>query len=241
LTAVARRFTGDRLLVATHNPGKLAEFRALLEPRGIRIVGAGELGLQAPAETGATFLDNARLKALAAARASGLPALADDSGLEVRGLDGAPGLATAEWAGPQRDFARAMGRVRAELEARFGSIERADRRAAFVAALCLAWPDGHVECAEGRVEGEIAPEPRGAGGFGYDPLFVPEGESRTFGEMLASEKEALSHRARAVRALLAACFSPSEGERHLSDGRTAAAARDDPADGGEGGRPGAGG
>ncbi len=199
---------GDRLLVATHNPGKLAEFEALLEPRGIRVIGAGELGLSAPAETGETFLENARLKALAAARASGLPALADDSGLEVRGLDGAPGLATADWAGPERDFARAMRRVREELVARFGSIEAADRRAAFVAALCLAWPDGEVECAEGRVEGEIAPEPRGERGFGYDPLFVPEGESRTFGEMLAAEKEALSHRAKAMAALLARCFPP---------------------------------
>lgn len=205
-----RRFVGDRLLVATHNSGKLAEFRALLEPLGIRVVGAGELGLAAPAETGTTFLDNARLKALAAARASGLPALADDSGLVVYALDGAPGLATADWAGPERDFAKAMRRVRDALAARFGSIERADRRAAFVAAICLAWPDGHVECAEGRVEGEIAPEPRGSGGFGYDPLFIPEGENRTFGEMLACEKEALSHRAKAMRRLLARCFVRDE-------------------------------
>lgn len=206
---MARRFAGDRLVVATHNAGKLAELRALLAPRGIAVLGAAEAGLAAPAETGATFLANAKLKALAAARATGLPALADDSGLEVRGLDGAPGLATADWAGPERDFARAMRRVRAELAARFGSLEAADRRAAFVAALCLAWPDGHVECAEGRVEGEIAPEPRGSGGFGYDPLFVPEGESRTFGEMLAEEKAALSHRARAMAALLEACFPPA--------------------------------
>lgn len=203
---------GDRLVVATHNPGKLAEFRALLEPRGIRVIGAGEIGLAAPSETGATFLENAELKARAAARASGLVALADDSGLEVRGLDGAPGLATADWAGPERDFARAMRRVREELAARFGSIERADRRAAFVAALCLAWLDGTVECAEGRVEGEIAPEPRGTGGFGYDPLFIPEGESRTFGEMLAAEKEALSHRAKAMAVLLERCFPPPGGE-----------------------------
>ena len=208
MSAGPRRFTGDRLLVATHNPGKLAEFRALLEPRGIAVIGAAELALEAPAETGTSFLENARLKALAAARAAGIPALADDSGLECRGLDGAPGLATAEWAGPERDFARAMRRVREELVARFGSIERADRRAAFVAVLCLAWPDGWVECAEGRVEGEIAAEPRGTRGFGYDPLFVPEGETRTFGEMLASEKEALSHRAKAMAALLDRCFPP---------------------------------
>lgn len=209
MTATARRFAGDRLLVATHNLGKLAEFRALLEPRGIRVVGAAELGLEPPAETGATFLENARLKALAAARAAGIPALADDSGLECRGLDGAPGLATADWAGPERDFACAMRRVREALAARFGGIDRADRRAAFVAVLCLAWPDGHVECAEGRVEGEIAPEPRGEGGFGYDPLFIPEGETRTFAEMLASEKEALSHRAKAMAALFARCFPPA--------------------------------
>lgn len=209
MTSTARRFAGDRLLVATHNRGKLAEFRALLEPRGIRVVGAAELGLEPPAETGKTFLENACLKALAAARAAGIPALADDSGLECRGLDGAPGLATADWAGPERDFARAMRRVREALAARFGGIDRADRRAAFVAVLCLAWPDGHVECAEGRVEGEIAPEPRGEGGFGYDPLFIPEGETRTFAEMLASEKEALSHRAKAMTALFARCFPPA--------------------------------
>lgn len=206
MSAAARRFSGDRLLVATHNRGKLAEFRALLEPRGIEVVGAADLGLEAPAETGATFLDNARLKASAAARAAGIPALADDSGLECRGLDGAPGLATADWAGPERDFARAMARVRRELALRFGSLEAADRRAAFVAALCLAWPDGHVECAQGRVEGTIVLEPRGEGGFGYDPLFIPDGETRTFAQMLASEKEALSHRARAMAALLEACF-----------------------------------
>lgn len=203
-----RIFAGDRLVVATHNPGKLRELEALLAPRGIELLGAAAAGLEAPAETGTTFLENARLKALAAARATGLPALADDSGLEVRGLDGAPGIATADWAGPERDFARAMKRVRGELAARFGSFEAADRRAAFVAALCLAWPDGHVECAEGRIEGTIAPEPRGEGGFGYDPLFIPDGETRTFAQMLASEKEALSHRARAMAALLGACFPP---------------------------------
>jgi XTP/dITP diphosphohydrolase len=205
---MARTFTGDRLVVATHNPGKLRELEAVLAPRRITLVGAAAAGLEAPAETGTTFLDNARLKALAAARATGLPALADDSGLECRGLDGAPGLATADWAGPERDFARAMARVRAELAARFGSLEAADRRAAFVAALCLAWPDGHCECAQGRVEGLIAPEPQGEYGFGYDPLFVPDGETRTFGQMLAAEKQALSHRARALAALLEACFPP---------------------------------
>lgn len=197
---------GDRLVLATHNQGKLAEFRSLLEPRGITVVTAGELGLPEPEETGTTFAENARLKAEAAAKASGLTALADDSGLEVRGLDGAPGVHTARWAGPERDFRVAMRRVRDELVARFGSWEAADKRAAFVAVLCLARPAGEVRLFEGRVEGEVAPEPKGEAGFGYDPIFVPDGETRTFGEMLFAQKQALSHRARAVRALLAACF-----------------------------------
>ncbi len=197
---------GDGLVLATHNKGKLAEFRSLLEPRGITVVSAGELGLPEPEETGTTFAENARLKAEAAARASRLLALADDSGLEVRGLGGAPGVHTARWAGPERDFRVAMRRVRDELVARFGSWEAADKRAAFVAVLCLARPGGEVRLFEGRVEGEVAPEPKGEAGFGYDPIFIPDGETRTFGEMLFVEKQALSHRARAVRALLAACF-----------------------------------
>lgn len=203
---MARTFAGSRLLVATHNQGKLAEFRALLGPRGIEVVGAGELGLVEPEETGTTFAANARLKAEAAAAATGLPALSDDSGLEVMGLDGAPGVYTADWAGTPRDFGRAMKRVRDELVARYGSFEAAEKRAAFVCVLCLAWPDGNVELVEGRCRGEVLPEPRGEGGFGYDPLFVPEGGSRSFGEMLREEKQALSHRARAVAALMEACF-----------------------------------
>ena len=167
-----------------------------------------------------TFADNARLKAHAAAQASGLPALADDSGLEVRGLGGAPGVHSARWAGPERDFGRAMARVRDELISRFGSFERADRSAAFVAVLCLAWPDGDEELAEGRVEGELVDPPRGAGGFGYDPMFVPEGQGRTFGEMPAAEKQERSHRARALRRLLAMCF-----EQRLSRSRRLSAAR----------------
>jgi XTP/dITP diphosphohydrolase len=205
---VARRFSALRLVLASHNPGKLAELAALLAPYRVSVASSGELGLPEPAETGATFAANARLKAHAAAQASGLPALADDSGLEVRGLGGAPGVHSARWAGPERDFGGAMARVRDELRARFGAFERAERRAAFVAVLCLAWPDGHEELAEGRIEGELVDPPRGSGGFGYDPMFVPEGQGRTFGEMTAAEKQERSHRARALRRLLAMCFAP---------------------------------
>jgi XTP/dITP diphosphohydrolase len=206
---LARRFAEPRLVLASHNPGKLAELRALLAPRRVEITSARDLGLPEPAETGLTFADNARLKAHAAAQASGLPALADDSGLEVHGLGGAPGVHSAPWAGPERDFAKAMARVREELIRRFGSFAEADRRAAFVAVLSLAWPDRHQELAEGRVEGELVDPPRGSGGFGYDPMFVPEGESRTFGEMAPVDKQGLSHRARALRQLLAMCFVES--------------------------------
>jgi XTP/dITP diphosphohydrolase len=205
---MARRFSEPRLILASHNPGKLAELEALLAPYGVTIASSRELGLPEPAETGGTFADNARLKAHAAAQASRRPALADDSGLEVRGLDGAPGVHSARWAGPERDFGRAMARVRDELSARCGSFERADRRAAFVAVLCLAWPDGHEELAAGRVEGVLVDPPRGAGGFGYDPMFVPEGQGRTFGEMTPAEKQERSHRAQALRRLLAMCFEP---------------------------------
>jgi XTP/dITP diphosphohydrolase len=206
---VARRFSGPRLVLASHNPGKLAELQALLAPLGVATTSSRDLGLPEPAETGDTFADNARLKAHAAAQASGLPALADDSGLEVRGLGGAPGVHSARWAGPERDFAKAMARVRDALSSRFGAFEQADRSAAFVAVLCLAWPDGHDELAEGRVEGELVDPPRGAGGFGYDPMFVPEGQGRTFGEMPAADKQERSHRARALHRLLEMCFEQS--------------------------------
>jgi XTP/dITP diphosphohydrolase len=203
---LARRFTGPRLVLASHNPGKLAELKELLAPYGASITTSRELGLPEPAETGSTFADNARLKAHAASEASGLPALADDSGLEAHGLGGAPGVRSARWAGPERDFTTAMARVRDELSLRFGAFARADRAAAFVAVLCLAWPDGHEELAEGRVEGELVDPPRGAGGFGYDPMFVPAGERRTFAEMDQADKQKLSHRARALRRLIAMCF-----------------------------------
>jgi XTP/dITP diphosphohydrolase len=206
---VARRFSAPRLVLASHNPGKLTELQALLAPHGVAITSSRDLGLPEPAETGRTFAANARLKGHAAAQATGSPALADDSGLEVRGLGGAPGVHSARWAGPERDFGKAMARVRDELSSRFGTFERADRTAAFVAVLCLAWPDGHDELAEGRVEGELVDPPRGAQGFGYDPMFAPEGQGRTFGEMPAADKQQRSHRARALRRLLAMCFEQS--------------------------------
>ena len=203
---MARPFSEPRLVLASHNPGKLAELQALLQPHGVSIITSRELGLPEPAETGLTFAANARLKAHAAAKTSGLPALADDSGLEAYGLGGSPGVRSARWAGPERDFARAMARVRDELSLRFGAFARADRSAAFVAVLCLAWPDGNEELAEGRVEGELVDPPRGSGGFGYDPMFLPAGEWRTFGEMDPAGKQKLSHRARALRRLIAMCF-----------------------------------
>jgi XTP/dITP diphosphohydrolase len=198
---MARRFTGDRLVIATHNRGKLAEIASLLAPFGVAVSGAGALGLPEPEETGSSFEANAELKALAAARASGLPALADDSGLVVPALDGAPGIYSARWAGPERDFARAMALVEERLRG------RSDRRAAFVAVLSLAWPDGHVETFRGEVRGQLVWPPRGERGFGYDPMFLPEGGNLTFGEMAPEAKHAISHRAAAFRQLVAACFA----------------------------------
>jgi XTP/dITP diphosphohydrolase len=196
-----------RLLVATHNPGKLREFEYLLAPHGVEVVGAAALGLPEPEETGDSFAANARLKARAAADASGLPALADDSGLAVRGLDGDPGVRSARWAGPERDFDLAIRKVLDGLAARYGSFAAADRAAAFVTVLCLATPGpgGAGESFfEGRVDGELTDTPRGARGFGYDPIFVPAGHARTFAEMTAAEKHAISHRRRALDAFLAA-------------------------------------
>ena len=207
--SLVRRFADTRLVLATHNQGKVGEFGTLLGPLGIEVIASGTLGLAEPVEDGDSFAANARIKAHAAAAASGLPALADDSGLAVRGLEGRPGVHSARWAGPGNDFRPALARVRDELTRRFGSFEAADRAAAFIAVLCLAWPDGHEELAEGRVEGQVVDPPRGQGGFGYDPMFQPDGHSRTFGEMPPAEKHAFSHRGRAVRQLLAACFLPS--------------------------------
>ncbi len=203
-----------RIVIATHNAGKLGEFRELLQPYGIEALSAGDLGLAEPDETGTTFRDNALLKAEAAAKAAGLPALADDSGLCVEALDGAPGIYSARWAGPDKDFAAAMARIDALLRER-GAIEPETRRAHFIAALALAWPDGRRETVEGRVDGTILYPPRGHQGFGYDPLFVPHGHDLSFGEMSAEEKhglpadggEALSHRARAFQMLARRCFA----------------------------------
>lgn len=201
-----RKFTGDRLLLATHNAGKLDEMRALLGPRGITVVGAAELGLAEPEETEATFVGNARIKAHAAAQATGLPALADDSGIEVDGLGGAPGVHTADWAQTDngRDFDMAMERTWAALEEAKAPYPRTAR---FRATLVLAWPDGHDEVFEGKAEGEVIWPTRGAHGHGYDPMFQPRGETRTFAEMPAEEKNAISHRADAVRQLLV-CLAP---------------------------------
>jgi XTP/dITP diphosphohydrolase len=202
----ARRFSEPRLVLASHNKGKLAEFQRLFAPYGVTLVGAGELGLAEPPETGTTFVENALIKARAAVEGSGLPALSDDSGIAVAALGGAPGVFSADWAGSGKDFEPAMQRVEDGLK---GS---ADRSAAFVAVLVLAWPDGHYETAEGRVEGHVVWPPRGSGGFGYDPMFVPEGETETFGEMAVGEagfarKAAFSHRARAFAALAEKCFT----------------------------------
>jgi len=191
---------GSRLVIATHNPGKLAEIADLLAPHGVAAVSAGELGLPEPEETAPDFVGNARLKALAAAAASGLPALADDSGFCVAALGGAPGVFSARWAGVTKDFAAAMQRVRAEA----GATD--DFRAWFVSALCLAWPDAATETFLGRVDGTWVWPARGSNGFGYDPMFVPAGGALTYGEMEPDEKHASSHRARAFVQLLSACF-----------------------------------
>jgi len=194
------RLAGETLVIASHNPGKLREIADLLEPFGMTVTSAGDLGLAEPEETGATFAENAALKARAATQGAGLPALADDSGLAVRALGGQPGIHSARWAGPDKDFGAAMARVEREL----GQTD--DRRAAFVCALCLAWPDGAQETFEGRVEGQLVSPPRGGRGFGYDPIFVPEGYEITFGEMVPAEKHKISHRARAFAKLVRAVF-----------------------------------
>jgi XTP/dITP diphosphohydrolase len=209
-----RRIEG-RLVIATHNPGKLQEMRELLAPYGIDAVSAGELGLTEPEETGTSFRENARIKAVAAANASGLPAFADDSGLAVDALGGEPGIHSARWAGPDRNFARAMQTIEDKLRKR-GATTPAQRKAHFVSALCVAWPDGHIENFEARVDGTLVWPPRGKLGFGYDPMFLPDGHERTFGEMPSEEKhglpprgKGLSHRARAFVMLAKACLSRS--------------------------------
>ena len=206
-----RRITG-KLVIATHNPGKLAEMRELLAPYGVEAVSAGDLSLDEPDETGDSFRANAQIKAAAAAKASQLPAFADDSGLAVEALDGAPGIFSARWAGPNKDFAAAMAQIERLLQER-GATTPAQRRAYFVSALCVAWPDGHLEEVEARVEGTLVWPPRGTAGFGYDPAFLPDGHTRTFGEMTSIEKHGLpplglglSHRARAFVKLAEICL-----------------------------------
>jgi XTP/dITP diphosphohydrolase len=184
-----RRITG-RLVIATHNSGKLTEMRELLAPYGIDAISAGELGLKEPDETGTSFRDNARIKAQAAAVATKMPAFADDSGIVVDALDGAPGIYSARWAGPDKDFAQAMATIEDKLKER-GATSPQERKAHFVSALCVAWPDGHLEEFEARVDGVLVWPPRGDKGFGYDPMFLPDGHERTFGELSSDEKHGL--------------------------------------------------
>ncbi|MBI1244580.1 MAG: RdgB/HAM1 family non-canonical purine NTP pyrophosphatase [Alphaproteobacteria bacterium] len=193
---------GGRLVVATHNKGKLAEMADLLRPYGLDCVSAGSLGVEEPDETGTTFEANAALKARHTATATRLPALADDSGICVSALDGDPGVFTANWAGPKRDFARAMRMVEAALDG------AKDRTAKFVSVLALAWPDGEVSLFRGEVEGTLVWPPRGTRGFGYDPMFVPAGHAITFGEMEPEKKHTMSHRAVAFAKFKAACLDP---------------------------------
>ena len=196
---------GTRLVVASHNSGKVREIYDLVAPYGLSVASAAELGLPEPEETGATFAANARLKAVAATLASGLPALADDSGIEVAALGGAPGIYSARWAGPTKDFSVAMQAVADQVRGK-GAWSEPGPRANFVAALCLAWPDGEADIFEGRVDGHLVWPPRGSKGFGYDPMFVPEGNAVTFGEMEPDAKHAISHRARAFQLFARACL-----------------------------------
>jgi len=199
---------GSTLVIATHNPGKLVEIAELLTPLQVHAMSAGQLGLPEPDETAPDFVGNAQIKALAAALASGMPALADDSGFSVAALGGAPGVVSARWAGPSKDFTMAMTRVRTEmLRAHTELGDAADRRGWFTCALCLAWPDGKTATFLGRTEGTVIWPPRGGYGFGYDPMFVPVGDIRSYGEMPPAEKHASSHRARAFAQLLAACLT----------------------------------
>ncbi len=212
LSDVAHRRIAGRLVIATHNPGKLGEMRDLLAPFGIDAISAGDLHLKEPDETGMTFRDNARIKARAAAEVTGLPAFADDSGLVVDALNGEPGIHSARWAGPHKDFRGAMETIEDKLRQR-GAATPERRKAHFVSALAVAWPDGHVEDFQARVDGTLVWPPRGDKGFGYDPMFLPDGHQRTFGEMGSDEKhglpprgKGLSHRARAFLKLAEACL-----------------------------------
>ncbi|MCW5699630.1 MAG: RdgB/HAM1 family non-canonical purine NTP pyrophosphatase [Rhodospirillales bacterium] len=201
----ARKFAGGRLVIASHNLGKVGEINDLLSPYGVEVVSAGDLGLDEPEETGQTFAENAEIKARAATQ-TGLPALADDSGLAVEALDGAPGVLSARWAGPDKDFRFAMQKVEEALA------DQPNRDAHFACALALCWPDGHCDLFEGTVFGRLVWPPRGERGFGYDPMFVPLGYDITFGEMDPSNKHQISHRADAFRKLVDACFAAPSGD-----------------------------
>ncbi len=196
-----RRFPGGKLVLASHNAGKLREIRELLASFKANVVSAGELGLPEPEETGLSFIANAELKALAASLGANVIALADDSGLAVDALNGAPGIYSARWAGPTKDFDLAMRKIQNAMG------DNPDRNAQFICALSLSWPDGHCETFEGKVEGTLTFPPRGPHGFGYDPIFIPTGFDITFGEMDPAKKHDMSHRADAFRRLVAACFS----------------------------------
>ena len=201
---------GDKLVVASHNPGKVWEIKQLIAPYGLDAISASDLNLPEPDETEKTFSGNARLKALAAATAANLPALADDSGLEVDALDGAPGIYSARWAGKSKDFTTAMAKVRDEVKKISGGWPKDAAKANFICVLCLAWPDGQSEFFEGKVFGHLVQDPRGGNGFGYDPMFVPQDETMTFGEMDPKDKHAMSHRAAAFAAFEDTCLDHIE-------------------------------
>ena len=196
-----RKITDKEIVLATHNKGKISEFSLMMKPFGLGVISASDLDLPEPEETGKTFEENAILKAKAGALASGKVVLADDSGLSVNAIDGKPGIYSARWAGEQKDFDMAMSKVNEELG------NNADRRAAFIAVIAVAWPDGQVETFEGRVEGEIVWPPRGNGGFGYDPIFQPAKEERTFGQMSPEEKKSMSHRGNAFKKMIDSLFN----------------------------------
>ncbi len=201
-----RKFEGGKLVVASHNPGKVREIRALLEEFGVEPVSAADLDLPEPIEDGDSFIANAEIKALAAARSSGLVSLSDDSGYALDRLNGDPGIFSARWAGPNKDFSVAMEKVEQALQ-KAGAETAEDRKASFICALTLAWPDGHTESFEGRIDGHSVWPPRGDKGFGYDPVFVPQGSDITFAEMDPEKKHSISHRARAFKQLIDACFT----------------------------------
>lgn len=197
-----RQFRGSELVVASHNAGKVREIRDLLADYGVAPISAGDLGLPEPVEDGATFIANAEIKALAAAKASGIVSLSDDSGFAVEALGGDPGIFSARWAGPSKDFSVAMEKVKDKLD----ESGQDNTKSSFICALSLAWPDGHVESFEGRVHGHFTWPPRGENGFGYDPVFTANERDVTFAEMDPAEKHAISHRASAFRQLIDACF-----------------------------------